>query len=763
MNKEQAEKKLNINFGLESFYDEQWNVIEKILKGEKVLLIHKTGFGKSLCYQFPATLFDGITVVFSPLIALMRDQVSYLKSLGIKAECINSGQDDSENNRIIDEALKNKIKILYIAPERRDNIKWLESVRELNLKMIVIDEAHCISAWGHDFRPAFKRIIDLVKLLPASFPVLAVTATATHKVEEDIKSQLDSADISCIRGSLLRDNFKIRVIRVYGEEDKFGGILKLVEKLPGTGFIYTGTRVNTEIYANFLISRGINAIAYNAGLTDELRRDIESKLMNNEYKCIVSTNALGMGIDKKDIRFIIHTQFPQSPIHYYQEIGRAGRDGNDTYIFLFYHSSDRDLPEYFINNARPSKDKYEKIIDIIKSSSEPPDTKKLIIESDLTKTQLEVIKAGLIEQGIIKEVLYGSKKRYEYQFNAPNLDFLLFDKFKKHRLEELDRMIEYMESTTCRMKYLRNYLGDRTDIVCGKCDNCLKRNTPIWKNPPKIEKELENFHDNNFPELNIAVKKFKLSNGIAASYYGFSDTGAVIHKCKYENGGYFPDSLLKLTLRAYKKAFKNIIFDIILFIPPTESKDLVENFAERISVILKIPISYNLYKIKNSKPQKIFQNNINKKENVKDVYDYRKPCEIKNKKILLIDDVFDSGATIKEIAKILSRHEISKITPLVIARTIGGSFNNKADSDTYTNKNPDLPETNIKINENIKNKSYTVKEERKSNANAYKPWTDKDDRKLVELYNNDFSIKDLSDYFKRNGGSIRSRLNKLLK
>lgn len=761
MDRKQAEQKLNQIFGLPSFYNEQWDAIEKILQGERVLLIHRTGFGKSLCYQFPATQFDGITIIFSPLIALMRDQVNYLKGRGIPAECINSEQSNDENNGILDNALENKIKILYIAPERQENIEWIETVRKFNLSLIVIDEAHCISVWGHDFRPAFKRIVDLIKLLPAHFPVLAVTATATEKVAEDIKTQLRSDDISYIRGSLLRDNFKIQVVRVVREEDKLGGILEFVRKLSGTGFIYTGTRVNTDVYANFLISQGIKAIAYSAGLEGETRKEIELKLKNNEYKCVVSTNALGMGIDKKDVRFIIHTQFPQSPIHYYQEIGRAGRDGKNTDIVLFYNPSDRDLPKHFIDTARPARSQYERIITVLKTSPEPLGERSLVKKSNLKQTHLRVIKADLVEQGIIKEVVYGKSKRYEYQFNAPNLDFSLFEKLKKFRFAELDKMIEYIEGATCRMKYLRNYLGDKTDTACGKCDNCLRKNI-AWKNPPKLEIEVKKFYDNYFPVLNIASEKLKLVNGVAASYYGFSSIGTVIHKCKYEGGGYFPDSLLKQTLRAYQKCFKGIKFDIILFVPPTESKDLVKDFAERISMILKIPISYNLHKIKDTKPQKILQNSWNKKENVEGVFDYKNPREIENKSILLIDDIYDSGATVKEIAKTLSQYEINIIAPLVIAKTIGGMGDNMSNPSIDAKQETNLDETNIKTKKAVKIPSYTVEEKRKYNTNAYKPWTDQDNNKLVELHTAGMSAEDLSEYFKRNKGSILSRLKKLL-
>ena len=179
LSRDEQENKLKQTFGLPKFYDHQWDTIDRILKGERVLLIEKTGFGKSLCFQYPATVFKGTTVIFSPLIALMRDQVKKLNSLGIAAKCINSEQTPEENTQIITDAKNGKIKILYIAPERQENSEWTDATRHMNLSMVVIDEAHCISVWGHDFRPAFRRIINLVKLLPTGLPVLATTATAT--------------------------------------------------------------------------------------------------------------------------------------------------------------------------------------------------------------------------------------------------------------------------------------------------------------------------------------------------------------------------------------------------------------------------------------------------------------------------------------------------------------------------------------------------------------------------------------------------------
>ena len=296
-------------------------------------MIQRTGFGKSLCYQFPATQFDGVTVVFSPLIALMRDQVKNLCNIGIPSAYINSEQSYEDNQKTIERAINGDIKILYIAPERQESSEWIEATRKIKLSMVVIDEAHTISTWGHDFRPAFKKIIDLVQLLPIHLPILAVTATATKKVQKDIEEQI-GGQLTTIRGSLIRTNLSLQVAKVQSEDEKMIWLASNINKFKGTGLIYTGTRTDAEIYAKWLQFMGVEAIEYHAGLDADTRKEIENGLMHNKWKCIVSTNALGMGIDKPDIRFIIHTQIPVSPIHYYQEIGRAGRDGKPSNVFF---------------------------------------------------------------------------------------------------------------------------------------------------------------------------------------------------------------------------------------------------------------------------------------------------------------------------------------------------------------------------------------------------------------------------------------------
>lgn len=673
MTRQQAEQKLKSTFGFNEFHDNQWAVIDKILQGQRVLLIEKTGFGKSLCYQFPAIQFEGVTIIFSPLIALMRDQVQKMQELGVSANFISSQHSEEENNQTIEDALNGKLKLLYIHPARMENVKWLETVRDKHFKiaMVVVDEAHCISTWGHDFIPSYRKIINLVNLLPLYFPVLATTATATKLVEDDIKVQIGKNIIS-IRGNLLRANLNLFVITVQSEDEKMIWLAQNLEKIQGSGVVYTGTRVSTEIYAKWFEYLKIKAVHYNSGIDTETKKDIEQGLMNNEYKCVVSTNALGMGIDKPDIRFVVHTQIPVSPIHYYQEIGRAGRDGKPSHIILFFNpNDDKTLPLSFIEGGRPETKKYQRVIDAVKS--ERLGLHGIIKATNLKQTQVNVILADLIVQGIVIEAIDKGSKKYEFKFGSPTLDTQSFEDLRNDKLKEFDEMLNFLAISTCRMNFLCNFLGDSLPNNCGVCDNCRKRNIKVtiteeWKD------KLADFRETYFPVLEVENKTTNLANGVAASYYGISNVGQALHRSKYEKGGDFPDWLLRLTLKAFYKHFGKEKFDIVLYVPPTESGDLVKNFAEKIAKSLSINFSHTLKKNRVTQSQKIFQTGLLKTDNLKDAFTVENMNEINGKSVLLIDDIYDSGATIKEIGKYLSKMGAVKVAPLVIAKTVGGDL-----------------------------------------------------------------------------------------
>lgn len=738
LTRKQAEAQLKHTFGIDHFYDEQWRAISRIIRGERILMIERTGFGKSLCYQFPATLFPGVTVIFSPLIALMRDQVKGLQRRGIAAAYINSEQSREDNEAVIEQALAGQLKILYIAPERQEDERWIEATKSMDLSMVVIDEAHTISTWGHDFRPAFRRIINLVQLLPASLPVLATTATATLRVQHDIEQQIGGR-LTTIRGSLVRENFNLQVIRVKSEDEKMIWLAKNLPQFDGTGLIYTGTRVDTETYANWLRFAGIEAIDYNAGLDAETRKNIEDGLMQNRWKCIVSTNALGMGVDKPDIRFVIHTQMPVSPVHYYQEIGRAGRDGLPTRIILFFNDTeegeehiptDTQLPRSFIEGARPSEKRYRKVLDML--MEEPLSERELIRKCNLKGGQVRTIKYDLIDQGIIHEVQEGKTKRFHYRYDAPEFDYARYGALRQAKLNELEAMVGYITTTQPRMKYLCHFLDSDSELHYTNCDNT---NLPTlhFSDDDHLRARLQEFRETYFPilelcdysvryvpideetktqlivkapypntldvyrnhqfvgsyyrsvktsdfseaeieklkELILAHKENKthITNGVAASYYGVSNVGAALHRSKYEGAGDFPDFLLRLTLKAFGKHFGKYHYDLILYVPPTASGDLVRHFAQKFSYVIKVPVCHDLKKIRTTNEQKIYQNAFGKQENVQGAFDI--DANVEGKNILLIDDIYDSGATLKEVAKMLTAKGARYITPIVIAKTVG--------------------------------------------------------------------------------------------
>jgi ATP-dependent DNA helicase RecQ len=666
MNRIEAEIKVKQWFKLPCFYDEQWEAISKLLNGERVLMIQRTGFGKSLVYQFAGMALPGTTVIFSPLIALMRDQVTKLQAHNIPAAFINSTLEPHEKAIILDNARQGKYKLLYIAPERQEDESWQEVVRAMKLGMVVVDEAHCISAWGHDFRPSFRRIVNLVKQLQSDFPVLACTATATTRVQSDIQQQLDNSKLTVIRGDLSRPNFKLRVIKTQDQEAKMLSVLSEVRKMEGSGIIYCGTQVESEQYAKWLEFNGVKATYYNAGLDNDTRVAIEADLMLDTYKCVVSTNALGMGLDKPNIRFIIHTQVPTSPLHYYQEIGRAGRDGATAEIILYYNEADNELPLGFIEGGRPSEIKYNNTIEALKK--EPLGEQGVIKKINLKQTSARVILNDLLDQGIVTRD--GRSKKYEYRYGAPALDMSKFEQLKNAKLQDFSSMLGYINTTGCRMQYLRSYLGDTAHTLCTTCDNDLILAQPVITATESGLKIIEEFRETFFPVLEVGTSNPIMIEGVAASYYGVSNVGSTLKRCKYLGGGDFPDYLLKLTLKAFRKKFGQERFDLILYIPPTESGDLVKNFAEKIAKTLQFPISHKLKKTRITQAQKVFESSISKKDNLSGAFDIDE--NVIDKKVLLIDDIYDSGVTLKEVGALLRQRGAALVAPLTIAKTVGG-------------------------------------------------------------------------------------------
>jgi ATP-dependent DNA helicase RecQ len=342
---------LRERFGFDDFRPAQKQVIDKVIASQSVLAVMPTGSGKSLCYQLPALALPGLTLVVSPLIALMKDQVDQLNNLGLPATVINSTVSRDQQRRRLEQAVSGKMKLLYVAPERFQNEEFRARLSNTHVSLFAVDEAHCISLWGHDFRPDYLRLKTVVHDLKSP-PILALTATATPTVRKDILHQLGIEGAAQIVSGFDRPNLHLDVREVATTAEKVRHIAELARWAP-LGIVYAGTRKNVQdIYAS-LRREGIEAVAYHAGLSVQDRKAVQDRFMNSRQCVIVATNAFGMGIDRSEVRFVVHADIPNSIEAYYQEIGRAGRDGLPARCLLLFSYADKWIPEFFIDSSHP--------------------------------------------------------------------------------------------------------------------------------------------------------------------------------------------------------------------------------------------------------------------------------------------------------------------------------------------------------------------------------------------------------------------------
>jgi len=363
--KEQLRELLKIHFGYESFLPGQEAAIDNILDKRSTVVVLPTGGGKSLIYQLPALILEGATIVISPLIALMKDQVDSLEKVGIPATFINSSISPVETEQRLTQLKKGSYKIVYIAPERFYNQAFMQALKQIKISLFAIDEAHCISQWGHDFRPSYLRLKDAIRYV-GSPVVVALTATATPEVRDDIAKQLAFVNSETVITGFARPNLRFAVVPA-GNGQKIENIVNFLATNPdiGSGIIYVGTRAKSDEILEVLLANDVKAVGYHAGMDASSRDWVQEKFMQGEAQVVVATNAFGLGINKKDIRFVIHHDLPGTIEAYYQEAGRAGRDGQPSYCILFYHQQDRYLREFFIKGDNPNPEIITEIYDFL--------------------------------------------------------------------------------------------------------------------------------------------------------------------------------------------------------------------------------------------------------------------------------------------------------------------------------------------------------------------------------------------------------------
>jgi len=477
---------LRERFGFASFRPGQREALDALMTTGALLCIQPTGYGKSLLYQLPAAALDGVTVVISPLLALMRDQIGQLNErFGVPAASLNSDQSLEENDAVREAARAGRVKILFVSPEQLERLDRLELITALPLDLVVIDEAHCVSTWGHDFRPAYRQIATLLRAVHAQRPdtrVLALTATADARTEADIRAQLEAIGdraIAVQRRSMDRPNLSLAVQPVRSFEDKLAWLARELPRLPPPGLIYCATRDNTAAVAEYLDAelgpRGMRVSAYHAGLPPDQKRALQARFLAGDFTAIAATNALGMGIDKSDLRYVIHVDIPGSITAYYQEVGRAGRDGQPATGILLYDRADLRIQEYFIQSAQPAVADFDTLLRLIRApaSGDPPRLNDLRAQSGMHPTRVTVVLAELIEQGFVAKRLVDRSQRYLPRERPGHPDLSRYARQDEVRRRELAAMTAYAERRdACAMQTLRRALGDTEATPCGRCDAC---------------------------------------------------------------------------------------------------------------------------------------------------------------------------------------------------------------------------------------------------------------------------------------------------
>ncbi|MCL1924429.1 MAG: RecQ family ATP-dependent DNA helicase, partial [Defluviitaleaceae bacterium] len=653
--KKLAETILKESYGKDAFFrDGQYEAIESTLKKNRTIVVQRTGWGKSLVY-FTSTKLSriygrGTTIIISPLLVLMENQIEAAKKLKLKCGILNSTvRDKYERAKVLENLRRNAYDVFFISPETLLSDELQGIISRIDIGMFVIDECHCISDWGHDFRPEYGRLYEIMEMLPGDVPILGTTATANNRVVEDLKTQFgENTFIS--RGPLTRESMSIEIVKLANKAYKYSWLAKNIPNLPGSGIVYCLTRRDCEALSEFLNERGINARPYYSDARKDEDNTLTEKLfLENKIKVIVATIKLGMGYDKSDIGFVVHFGKPKNVVEYYQQIGRAGRGIPDSYCYLLSSPEDDQIHNYFIDNTFPTEYEATRIVNVIEKSENGIARTNITKLINIRKTKLERFLPILVKE----KVIYKQGRKY-YRTKEPfNYNGEYYEKISETKRIELKEMTNYIGTKDCLSKFIVYALDDKTANDCGKCANCLKRGIlPNVVSDKFYEDELlEIWEYLNRMYLNIEPRKLwtdktRVPNpnhqGYALAKYGESGYGELIKKDR-ESELKYRQVLVDKTCEFIREKIRFIDDFIITSVPSLRSKK-VELFARDVADTLGIPYVELLLK-EDAPPQKEMENSHFKEMNARNSFKLKDASNVVSK-VILIDDIVDSRWTL---------------------------------------------------------------------------------------------------------------------
>ena len=661
----------------------QWEAIRAIvLHRQKVLVVQRTGWGKSLVYFLATKLLRdrhaGPTLLISPLLSLIRNQIEMARKIGIYSASINSDNRD-EWKQVEAQLVANQVDVLLISPERLNNEGFVGEVLpriQGRIGLFVVDEAHCISDWGHDFRPDYRRIARVLQALPRGVPVLGTTATANDRVVADVLSQMGK-DVHIQRGPLARASLCLQNIQLRDQSERLAWLAEWLPRLPGRGVVYCLTVADTERVAAWLRARDINVNAYSADSAPEDRIVLERDLVENRVKGLIATVALGMGFDKPDLGFVVHYQRPGSVVAYYQQVGRAGRAIENALGVLLSGREDDEIQNYFIESAFPPVHVMQRVVEELESSGGLT-LRALAARVNIRQKVLEqALKLLQIDGAVARE-----RGTYYRTPNAWHPDVTRIELVTEQRRTELAQMQEYVTHQGCLMEFLARALDDPTAAPCGRCANCTGRGLPASVQPGLIaeaERFLKRSHlrleprrqwpAGAFPDLSVNIPAAERCEvGCALCVYGDAGWGHEVKRGKYLDGR-FSDKLVEAAAEAVREWNPTPPPAWVTAIPSLRHPELVPDFATRLAKRLGLPFRPVLSKIREMPPQKEMQNSAFQARNVMSALKVTMPCS--DQALLLVDDVVDSRWTMTVAGWLLRQNGSGPVFPFALATAAG--------------------------------------------------------------------------------------------